>query len=108
MSRLSLAELDVLLVEPSSTQHRIIDGDLADMGATHVRHAHNARQADVIAILSKPFSEDQLRSSLLATVDFLEPDQSRLAGVAQSGVSAVFDKPFTVDTLRTTIQRLLI
>lgn len=264
MSRLSLAELDVLLVEPSSTQHRIIDGYLADMGATHVRHVDNARQAlesmagnlpdvvisamhfedmtgtelvqamrveerlrdvafmlvssetdiryleplrqaGVIAILPKPFSEEQLRTSLLATLDFLEPepldlknyspdqlrvlivddsstsrhiirqmlekmgvehfkeaengrqaiqliereffdlivtdynmpemdgeqlsqfirtrstqpsvpvlmvtsetDQSRLAGVAQSGVSAVFDKPFTVETLRTTIQRLLI
>ena len=263
MSLLSVNELEILLVEPSSTQQRIIDEQLQQLGAKHLEHAGSAaqaleqmrtripdlvisamhlpdmtgtelvqamrsdaalldlafmlissethiryleplRQAGVIAILPKPFDLEQLRKSLLATLDFLQPgplelkqfspdelrvlivddsftsrriirqmlerlgieqfaeaengqqaieliekeffdlivtdynmpemdgeqlsqfirnhstqqsvpvlmvtsetDQSRLAGIAQSGVSAVFDKPFTVDTLRTTIERVL-
>ena len=263
MNLLSVNELEILLVEPSSTQQRIIDEQLQQLGAKHLEHAGSAaqaleqmrtripdlvisamhlpdmtgtelvqamrsdaalldlafmlissethiryleplRQAGVIAILPKPFDLEQLRKSLLATLDFLQPgplelkqfspdelrilivddsftsrriirqmlerlgieqfaeaengqqaieliekeffdlivtdynmpemdgeqlsqfirnhstqqsvpvlmvtsetDQSRLAGIAQSGVSAVFDKPFTVDTLRTTIERVL-
>jgi len=264
MSYMSITQLDVILVEPSSTQHRIIQDYLTEMGATHIRRVETAqqaleamnshvpdlvisamhlpdmtgtellqamrnevsmrdtafmlissetdiryleplRQAGVVAILPKPFSKEQLATSLVATLDFLEPeplelnkfaadelkvlivddsftsrhiirqllermgveqlveaengkqamemidkeffdlivtdynmpemdgeqlsqfirnqssqpsvpvlmvtsetDQSRLAGIKQSGVSAVFDKPFTVDTLRSTIQRLLV
>ena len=264
MSHLSIGQLHILLVEPSSTQRHIIEDYLTRLGAgavqrvenaeqaleamrahhpdlvisamhlpdttgtelvqnmrneadlmdiafmlisseTHLRYLEPLRQAGVIAILPKPFTIEQLRTSLLATLDYLEPeplnlqgfspdelrvlivddsftsrriirqmmqgmgieqfseaengrqamemieneffdlivtdynmpemdgeqlsqfirkqstqqsvpvlmvtsetDQSRLAGIAQSGVSAVFDKPFTVDTLRTTIQRLLV
>ncbi|WP_455234243.1 response regulator [Thiogranum longum] len=263
MSILSIEQLDVLLVEPSSTQRHIIEDYLGQLGAgrfhavetgeqalesmhshppelvisamhlpdmtgtelvqkmrgedrlldiafmlisseTGIRYLEPLRQAGVIAILPKPFSLDQLRTSLLATLDYLEPepldlekfspdelkvlivddsftsrrivrqmlerlgieqfseaengkqamqmidqeffdlivtdynmpemdgeelsqfirtrssqqsvpvlmvtsetDQSRLAGMEQSGVSAVFDKPITVETLRDTIQRLL-
>ncbi len=263
MTQLSIQQLDVLLVEPSATQHRIIEGYLTALGTSGVRWAQSGetalelmqgtipdlvistmhlpdmtgtdlvqrmrgddrlldvafmlvssetgiryleplRQAGVVAMLPKPFAQDQLRASLFAALDFLEPeplelehiapeemnvlivddsftsrhivrqmlekmgvekiseaengkqavaciqqeffdlivtdynmpemdgeqlsrfireestqpsvpvlmvtsetDQTRLAGMEQSGVSAVFDKPFTTDTLRTTIQRLL-
>ena len=155
MTRLSLAQLDVLLVEPSSTQHRIIDGYLSDMGATRVRHVESAqqalesmagalpdvvisamhladmtgtelvqamraeermrdvafmlvssetgiryleplRQAGVIAILPKPFTEDQLRTSLLAALDFLEPEPLELANYAPDQLKVlIVDDSFT-------------
>lgn len=263
MSLLSISQLDVLLVEPSSTQHRIIEDYLTQLGAgkatwtesgsealekmrartpdlvvsamhlpdmtgtelvqamredstlvdiafmlisseTSLRYLEPLRQAGIIAMLPKPFSLEQLRTSIVAALDYLQPeplelrhfspdelrvlivddsftsrrivrqmlerlgveqfeeaengkqaidmiqreffdlivtdynmpemdgeqlsqfirnqsaqqsvpvlmvtsetDESRLAGIAQSGVSAVFDKPFTVESLRNTIERIL-
>ena len=137
MSLLSVNELEILLVEPSSTQQRIIEEQLQQLGAGHVEHAGSAaealeqmrtrvpdlvisamhlpdmtgtalvqamrgdpalldvafmlvssethiryleplRQAGVIAILPKPFDLEQLRKSLLATLDFLQPDPLEL------------------------------
>jgi len=133
MSHISIGQLDVLLVEPSSTQHRIIQDYLTRLGAEHFNWVENAeqalesmrghvpdlvisamhlpdmtgtelvqamradeklldiafmlissetqiryleplRQAGVIAILPKPFSIEQLRTSILATLDYLEPE----------------------------------
>ena len=133
MSGLSINQLDVLLVEPSSTQRHIVEGFLGQLGApavryaetaqqaleamrnhapdlvistmhlpdttgtdlvqamrgedglldiafmlisseTHLRYLEPLRQAGVIAILPKPFTLEQLRTSLLSTLDFLEPE----------------------------------
>ncbi len=137
MSLLSLKQLDILLVEPSSTQRRIIEDYLQQLGAeglhwadsaaqafvqmrnrppdlvisamhlpdttgtelvqqmrndsalldvafmlisseTSIHYLEPLRQAGVIAILPKPFSLDQLRKSLLATLDYLQPDPLQL------------------------------
>jgi two-component system chemotaxis response regulator CheY len=137
MSLLSLKQLEILLVEPSSTQRRIIEDYLQQLGAeqlqrvdsagqaleqmrkrppdlvisamhlpdmtgtelvqqmrndtalldvafmlisseTDIRYLEPLRQAGVIAILPKPFSLDQLRKSLLATLDYLQPDPLKL------------------------------
>ncbi len=138
MSLLSLRQLDILLVEPSSTQYKIIEDYLQQLGAehlhrvergeqalaqmrerhtdlvisamhlpdmtgteliqqmraddelldvafmlisseTHIRYLEPLRQAGVIAILPKPFSLEQLRKSLLATLDYLQPDPLELS-----------------------------
>jgi len=137
MSLLSVKELDILLVEPSSTQQKIIEDYLQQLGAAHlevagsaaqalermrgrvpdlvisamhlpdmtgtelvqamrgdadlldvafmlvssetgIRYLEPLRQAGVIAILPKPFDLEQLRGSLLATLDFLQPDPLEL------------------------------
>jgi len=134
---LSISQLDVLLVEPSGTQQRIIQEYLGELGAhepnqvhtagealaamrnripdlvisamhlpdmtgteliqqmrddaatldvafilisseTSIRYLEPLRQAGVISILPKPFSRNQLRTSLLSTLDFLQPDPLEL------------------------------
>ena len=134
---LSISQLDVLLVEPSGTQQRIIQDYLSELGAhepnqvhtagealaamrnrvpdlvisamhlpdmtgteliqkmrddaatldvafilisseTRMRYLEPLRQAGVISILPKPFSRNQLRTSLLSTLDFLQPDPLEL------------------------------
>ena len=141
MSQLSIQQLEVLLVEPSSTQHRIIEGYLTELGApgirwaqrgkaalelmqntipdlvistmhlpdmtgtelvqhmraeehlidiafmlisseTGIRYLEPLRQAGVVAMLPKPCSQDQLRASLFAALDFLEPEPLELAHIA--------------------------
>jgi two-component system chemotaxis response regulator CheY len=137
MSLLSIEQLEILLVEPSSTQRRIIEDQLLQLGAgalhwtdsgrtgleqmrahppdlvvsamhlpdmtgtelvqqmrsddtlmdtafmlisseTGIRYLEPLRQAGVIAILPKPFDIDQLGKSLLATLDYLQPDPLQL------------------------------
>jgi two-component system, chemotaxis family, chemotaxis protein CheY len=134
---MSISQLDVLLVEPSGTQQRIIQDYLSELGAhepnqvhtagealaamrnripdlvisamhlpdmtgteliqqmrddaatldvafilisseTSIRYLEPLRQAGVISILPKPFSRNQLRTSLLSTLDFLQPDPLEL------------------------------
>lgn len=137
MTPLSRAQLDVLLVEPSATQNRIITDYLRELGArtiervetgaaalaalgshvpdlvisamhlqdmtgtellqtiragertldlafmlisseTGLRYLEPLRQAGVIAILPKPFDKQQLRASLNAVLDFLDPEPLEL------------------------------
>lgn len=131
-------QLDILLVEPSSTQHRIIHDWLNELGVKHVQWVQSARdaldamsnhvpdlvisamhlpdntgtelvqrmretdelqevgfilissetsiqyleplrQAGIIAILPKPFTQHQLSTCLSATVDFIEPGSLEIA-----------------------------
>jgi two-component system chemotaxis response regulator CheY len=155
MSFLSIQQLDILLVEPSSTQHRIIHDYLTRLGAgridrvedgkqalasmqgrppdlvisamhlpdmtgtalvqgmrdeqrlqdvafmlisseTSIRYLEPLRQAGVIAILPKPFSIEQLRTSLLATLDFLEPEPLDLNKFAADELNVlIVDDSFT-------------
>ena len=155
MSVLSVAQLDVLLVEPSATQHRIIREYLQELGAhavervetgaaaltaleTHVpdlvisamhledmtgsdllqairtsertldlpfmlissetgiRYLEPLRQAGVIAILPKPFDKQQLRASLNAVLDFLDPEPLELGKFAADELKVlIVDDSFT-------------
>ncbi len=155
MSQLSIQQLDVLLVEPSSTQHRILDGYLAALGSPAVRWAQDGktalefmqgaipdlvisamhlpdmtctelvqhmraderlldvafmlissetgiryleplRQAGVVAMLPKPCSQAQLRASLFAALDFLEPDPLELDNIAPDEMNVlIVDDSFT-------------
>ena len=155
MSLLSIRELDILLIEPSSTQQRIVDDYLRELGAAHIEHAPSGtealrhmrsrvpdlvisamhlpdmtgtelvqamrddttlvdvafmlissetairyleplRQAGVIAILPKPFDLGQLRKSLLAALDFLQPDPLELGQFTPEELQVlVVDDSFT-------------
>ncbi|VAW76543.1 Chemotaxis regulator - transmits chemoreceptor signals to flagellar motor components CheY [hydrothermal vent metagenome] len=155
MSQLSIQQLEVLLVEPSSTQHRIIEGYLTELGApgirwaqsgeaalmmmqeaipdlvistmhlpdmtgtelvlqmreeerlidiafmlisseTGIRYLEPLRQAGVVAMLPKPCSQDQLRGSLYAALDFLEPEPLELSHMAPEEMNVlVVDDSFT-------------
>jgi len=155
MSQLSIQQLEVLLVEPSSTQHRIIDGYLAALGTpdshwaqngiealelmqnkipdlvistmhlpdmtgtdlvqrmraddrlldvafmlisseTGIRYLEPLRQAGVVAMLPKPCSQEQLRASLYAALDFLEPETLELEHMAPEDMNVlVVDDSFT-------------
>lgn len=155
MSVLSVGQLDVLLVEPSTTQHRIIKEYLLEMGATGIRRVENGgqalaaidtrppdlvisamhladmtgtellqtlrdsegtldlpfmlissetairyleplRQAGVIAILPKPFDQQQLHASLNAVLDFLEPEPLELSSFAADELKVlIVDDSFT-------------
>lgn len=137
MSRLSLADLHLLLIEPSPTQQKIVRQHLLDAGIPHVdvvgdaqsalaaigRHRPDlvvsayylpdmtatdllhrlrddkqssdlpfllvssetrfrmldaVRQAGVVGILPKPFSADDIRRALRASLQFLDPDELHL------------------------------
>ena len=155
MSQLSVQQLEVLLVEPSSTQHKIIEGYLTALGAPGVRWAQDGnaalalmtttvpdlvistmhlpdmtgtelvqhmraderlldvafmlissetgiryleplRQAGVIAMLPKPCSQDQLRTSLFTALEFLEPELLELDHIAPDEMNVlVVDDSFT-------------
>lgn len=155
MSLLSLKQLEILLVEPSSTQRRIIEDYLVHLGAgkprwtdsarealevmrrhppdlvisamhlpdmtgtelvqqmrtddtlmdtafmlvsseTGIRYLEPLRQAGVIAILPKPFSIEQLSKSLLATLDYLQPDPLQLKQFAPDELRVlIVDDSFT-------------
>ncbi len=153
MSQLSVQQLEVLLVEPSSTQHKIIEGYLTALGApgirwaqdgdaalalmttaipdlvistmhlmtgtelvqhmraderlldvafmlvsseTGIRYLEPLRQAGVIAMLPKPCSQDQLRTSLFAALEFLEPELLELDHIAPEEMNVlVVDDSFT-------------
>ena len=155
MSQLSIQQLEVLLVEPSSTQHRIIDGYLAELGAPGVRWAQSGeealqmmqkavpdlvistmhlpdmtgtelvqqmrtedrlidiafmlvssetgmryleplRQAGVVAMLPKPCTREQLRASLYAALEFLEPEPLELENLAPEEMNVlIVDDSFT-------------
>lgn len=152
---LSISQLDVLLIEPSGTQQRIIQEQLHELGAqaatceqsaedalqqmgthkpdlvisamhlpdmngtelvqamrgnselldiafilisseTSIRYLEPLRQAGVISILPKPFSRDQLRTALLATLDYLEPDPLELQAFAADELRVlIVDDSFT-------------
>lgn len=134
---MSIADLAITFVEPSSTQRKVIAGHLSDLGLSRVdwfsdgasalkdMHQYQpdlvvsamhlpdmsgtelvqqmradeelehipfmvvssehsdyylepARQAGVVAILSKPFAPNDLKKALYSTLEFIEPDTSGL------------------------------
>lgn len=155
MSGLTLNEIYVMLVEPSSTQRRIVEGFLGRMGVnnkfwtpsagqaieqmathipdlvisamhmedmtgtelvqtmrmderlrdvpfmlisseTHYRYLEPIRQAGVIAILRKPFSFEQLKKAMDATVHYIDPGDVSSASFASDELKVlVVDDSFT-------------
>ena len=127
MTRLSLQQLDVLLVEPSSTQHRIIDGYLIEMGAPGIRWAQDGATAlelmqihtpDLVIsamhlpdmtgtdLVQKMRSESELIDVAFMLVSS-ETDIHYLEPLRQAGVVAMLPKPCTRDQLRTALYNAL-
>lgn len=140
MAAINIADLSILLVEPSATQLKLIQRSLAEAGASRVEGLSSGRealqvmrlfppdlvisamylpdmtatelvqsmrnhaalqevlfmlissethfdallpirQAGVVAILPKPFRQNDLRRALRATVEFLDPHELELSGI---------------------------
>jgi two-component system chemotaxis response regulator CheY len=63
---------------------------------TGIRYLGPLRQAGVIAILPKPFTNEQLQTSLLAAVDFLEPEPLDLKNYSPDQLKVlIVDDSFT-------------
>jgi two-component system chemotaxis response regulator CheY len=63
---------------------------------TDIRYLEPLRQAGVIAILPKPFSLDQLRKSLVATLEYLQPDPLQLKQLSPDELRVlIVDDSFT-------------
>ncbi|TCK18588.1 two-component system chemotaxis response regulator CheY [Thiogranum longum] len=127
MSLLSLQQLDVLLVEPSSTQHRIIDGYLTAMGTPAIRWAQDGDTALALMqantpdlVISTMHLPDMTGTDLvlrmreddqLIDVAFMlissETDIHYLEPLRQAGVIAILPKPCTQEQLRTAMYNAL-
>lgn len=145
---LKITDLSISIIEPSSTQWRIIQQQLNNMGVTSLDHFKDGnsalkdmhefqpdlvissmhlsdmtgtelvqtmrddpqlesipfmiissedsdyylepvRQAGVIAILPKPFTQHSLTKALYSTLEFIEPDHSELADINISELSVL-------------------
>lgn len=123
----SLHELSLLLVEPSSLQARIIAGHLHQLGVAGVTTVGSgaAALASLVAeppglVVSAMYLPDMTGTDLvqamrgdprLAEVPFIlvsSEDRPRLLDpVRQSGVCAILPKPFTLDTLAAALSTTL-
>lgn len=123
----SSEELNVLLVDDSSTARKHIARVLRNMGIENIVEAENGVAA--MACIQQQFFDlivtdynmpemngqeliERIRSeSSQASVPVLmvssESDDSRLAAVQQAGVSAICDKPFESSTVKELIERIL-
>lgn len=120
MSQISIQQLEVLLVEPSSTQHRIIEGYLAALGAPAIRWAQDGGAALELMkehipdlVISTMHLPDMTGTELvqqmraddrLLDVAFMlvssETGIRYLEPLRQAGVVAMLPKPCTQDQLR--------
>lgn len=119
MRQLSLADISIILVEPSDTQRKIIMNKLADENVLHVEAVGTVAEA-VVAIKNNPpdlivsamYFEDgtgqdilkQVKTSVeLEKIPFMlvssENRQEKLEEFKQSGVAAILPKPFTTQNL---------
>jgi two-component system chemotaxis response regulator CheY len=117
---MNLADLSILLIEPSSTQQKIILTHLKDEGLTMIDVVKTGKEAlDFIMyyppdlIISSMYLPDMTATDLLATIrdmdtlkeiNFLlissETNNTALESTRQAGVVAVLTKPFVHDDLR--------
>ncbi len=120
MPNLSLAQLFILLVEPSSTQQRIIAQHLKDLGAPNIEFCVTGREALAILdrekydlVISAMHLEDMTGTELVQNMrmhdkirdlPFMlissETDFRYLEPIRQAGVIAILPKPYEVDQLR--------
>lgn len=119
MQHLALSEINILLVEPSDTQRKIITKELAAADIMHVEAVANVKQAlEAISkhgadlVVSAMYLEDGTgldiikaikNDDALASIAFMlvssENRFEKLEEFKQSGVAAILPKPFTPDNL---------
>lgn len=121
------SELSILLIEPSSTQRKIIVSHLEQAGVKHIDGVANANDALTLIkqyppdlIISAMYLPDSTATELLNTVRSNQPDDpvnfmlvssetrfSALDPIRQAGVVAILPKPFNHEdlqrALRTTV-----
>lgn len=127
MAGIGLDNLHVILVEPSSAQHRIIEGYLRELGVSHVQWARKAGDAlsSLTAhtpdlIISAMHLSDMTGSELLETIRHgdTQPDvpfmlvssethYRYLEPIRQAGAIALLPKPFELEQLRTALYATL-
>ena len=120
-------ELDVLVVDDSSTARRHISQVLTNLGIKKITEATNGKEAvqiidgqyfDLIVTdynmpemdgheLVEFIRTKSSQSSIPILMVSSESDESRLAAVQQVGVSAVCDKPFEMDNVRQILKQML-
>ncbi len=127
MGFLTIEQLDVLLVEPSSTQHRIIADYLSELGARQVRQVSGGGEALqamhdnvpdlVISAMHLPditgteLVQRMRKEDSLLNVAFMlissETDIRYLEPIRQAGAIAILPKPFDRDQLQTSLRATL-
>ena len=120
-------ELEVLVVDDSSTARRHISRVLTNLGINKITEATNGKEAvqiidgqyfDLIVTdynmpemdgheLVEFIRTKSSQSSIPILMVSSESDESRLAAVQQVGVSAVCDKPFEMDNVRQILKQML-
>lgn len=119
MHHIALSEINILLVEPSDTQRKIITKQLASADINHVETVGNVKQAlEAIAkhgadlVVSAMYLEDGTGLDIIKAIKNDEATAStafmlvssenrteKLEEFKQSGVAAILPKPFTPENL---------
>jgi two-component system chemotaxis response regulator CheY len=127
LSNLNLEQLDVLLVEPSGTQHRIIEDHLHQLGVTHIRWVQDAESALkametvlpdlVISAMHLPditgtelvqrMRERERFQDLPFLLISSETSVRYLEPLRQAGVIGILPKPFTSEQLARSLYNTL-
>lgn len=127
MTTLTIDQISVLLVEPSSAQRRIIESFLKQVGIIGVHHVKTGKQAlaEMHAavpdlVISAMHLEDMTGTELVQTmrmdsefndVPFMlissETHYRYLEPIRQAGVIAILPKPFELEQLRRAIKSTL-
>ena len=127
MSDLLISDLLILLIEPSTTQRKLIFGFLSDMGIENVDMAESAEQAVEMMekvvpdlVISAMHLPDMTGTDLLlkmrddpelAHVPFMlissETHYRYLEPIRQAGAIAILPKPFEIDQLRAALRNTL-
>lgn len=127
MAEMGLEDLQVILVEPSKAQHRVIESYLHKLGVSHVQWVRKAEE--VLAgltphspdlIISAMHLPDMTGTELLEVirggdtqpdVPFMlissETDYRYLEPIRQAGAIALLPKPFELEQLRTALYATL-
>jgi two-component system chemotaxis response regulator CheY len=124
---LSTADLSVLLIEPSSTQEKLITRALTAEGIANVSHAHSGAEAlaqlsqySVDLIITAMYLPDMSAEALIDTAReqhhdecfFMlissETGEAALDPIRQAGVIAILPKPFDAQDLSRALQDTLL
>lgn len=127
MESLSVSELHVLLVEPSTTQRKIIEKTLVDAQVTSMEYAETIEDALVRVEASKPdlvisclHLSDGTATTMVDRIQSLhnneiipfilvssESRHSHLEYFKQKGIVAILPKPFDISQLESALQATL-
>lgn len=75
---------------------------------THYRYLEPIRQAGAIAILPKPFQLEQLRSALMSTLDYIDPEELEVSDIVpeELNVLLVDDSPLARKHIMRVLQNM--